>query len=165
MFPTIRRFYSSTSATSIASQFLSKSQSLPPHTQTQLLDANQLQRFSATLSRPELSQSLPKNGTLLPACYHLAYFTPSQVEEELGLDGTDTTFNPPSPFTRRMWAGGELEWIGREANRLKVGQEVTETTKLVSAVGKKTRVGEEMVVVGVEKIYENEHGVALIDKR
>jgi hydroxyacyl-ACP dehydratase HTD2-like protein with hotdog domain len=87
------------------------------------------------------------------------------LEEELGRDGTDTTFNPPSPFTRRMWAGGELEWTGREANRLKVGQGVTETTKLISAVGKKTSAGEEMVVVGVEKLYENEHGVALFDKR
>ncbi|PMD65382.1 uncharacterized protein K444DRAFT_607936 [Hyaloscypha bicolor E] len=165
MVPTLRRLYSSTSAPSIASQFLSKSQSLPPHTHTQFLGANQLQRFSATLSRPELAQSLPKNGTPLPACYHLAYFTPSQVEEELGRDGTDTTFNPPRPFTRRMWAGGELEWIGGETNRLKIGQEVTETTKLVSAVGKNTRAGEEMVVVGVEKSYENERGVALIDKR
>jgi len=165
MLPTIRHFSSSTSATSIASQFLSKSQSQPPHVQTQLLDANQLQRFSATLSRPELSKSLPKNGTPFPACYHLAYFTPSQLEDELGRDGTDTTFNPSSPFTRRMWAGGELEWIGGEGNRLKVGQEVTETTKLVSAVGKRMRAGEEVVVVGVEKLYENRHGVALIDKR
>ncbi|CZR51925.1 uncharacterized protein PAC_01802 [Phialocephala subalpina] len=160
---TFRRLYSSSSATSIASQFLSKSQS--PQTQTQLLDANQLQRFSATLSRTELARALPKNGTPLPACYHLAYFTPAQVEEELGWDGTDTTFNPPRPFTRRMWAGGELEWVGGENNTLKVGQEVTETTKLVSAEGKKTRAGEEMVVVGVEKKYENEHGVALIDRR
>jgi hydroxyacyl-ACP dehydratase HTD2-like protein with hotdog domain len=165
MLPTFRRLCSSTSAPSIASQFLAKSQSLPPHTHTQFLDANQLQRFSATLFRPELSQSLPKNGTPLPACYHLTYFTPSQVEEELGRDGTDTTFNPPRPFTRRMWAGGELEWIGGETNRLKIEQKVTETTKLVSAVGKNTRAGEEMVVVGVEKSYENEHGVALIDKR
>ncbi len=165
MHSTVQRFYSSKSATSIALQFLSKSQSQPPHTQTQLLDANQLQRLSATLSRPELSQSLPKNGTPLPACYHLAYFTPAQLEEDLGRDGTDTTFNPPSPFTRRMWAGGELEWISGETNRLKVGQLVTETTKLVSVLGKKTRAGEEMVVVGVEKTYENENGVALIDKR
>lgn len=64
-----------------------------------------------------------------------------------------------------MWAGGELEWTGGEANRLKVGETVTETTKLVSAAGKKTKADEEMVVVGVEKIYENEHGVALIDRR
>lgn len=95
----------------------------------------------------------------------MTYFTPAQVEEELGKDGTDTTFNPPSPFTRRMWAGGELEWIAEEGKGLCVGQEVTETTKLVSSVGKKTRSGEEMVIVGVEKRFENEHGVALIDKR
>ncbi len=165
MLPTLRRLNSSPSATSIASQFLEKSQSLPPYTQTQFLDANQLQRLSATLSRRELAQSLPKNGTPLPACYHLAYFTPSQLEEELGQDGTDTMFNPPRPFTRRMWAGGELEWIGGEANRLKIEQEVKETTKLVSAAGKKTKAGEEMVVVGVEKAYENEKTVALIDRR
>jgi hydroxyacyl-ACP dehydratase HTD2-like protein with hotdog domain len=87
------------------------------------------------------------------------------VEEALGRDGTDTTFNPPSPFTRRMWAGGELEWLGGDNNKLRVGQQVTETTKLISAVGKKTRAGEEMIVVGVEKAFENEDGVALIDKR
>lgn len=164
---TIRRLYSSstTSAAAIASQFLSKSEALPPQTQTQLLDGNQLQRFSATLSRSELSKGVPKVGTTVPACYHLAYFTPSQLEGELGHDGTDTTFNPPSPFTRRMWAGGELEWIAKEGQGLQVGQEVTETTKLLSAVGKKTRAGEEMVVVGVEKSFTNEHGTALIDRR
>lgn len=164
----LRRLYSNSytpSATSIASEFLSRSQTLPPLTQTQLLDANQLQRLSATLSRTELSESLSKDGTPLPAGYHLAYFTPSQIEEELGRDGTDTTFNPPRPFTRRMWAGGEMEWLGGENNRLKVGQTVTETTKLVSAVGKMTKAGEQMVVVGVEKSFRNEDGVALIDRR
>ena len=165
---TLRRLYHSgpaPSAASIASQFLSKTQSLPPLTQTQFLDANQLQRFSAALSRPELANSLAKAGTPLPACYHLAYFTPSQVEEELGKDGTDTTFNPPRPFTRRMWAGGELEWAAGEGKGLCLGQQVTETTRLVSSVGKRTKAGEEMVVVGVEKRFENEHGVALIDRR
>lgn len=162
-----RRFHSTSpaSASSIATQFLSQTQSLPIRTHTQLLDGNQLQRLSATLSRSELSLSLPENGTPLPACYHLAYFTPAQVEEQLGRDGTDTTFNPPSPFTRRMWAGGELEWVGGASNRLMIGQEVREATKLVSAVGKRTKAGEEMVIVGVEKTYENENGIALIDKR
>lgn len=165
---TLRRVYSSVPsipATTIAAQFLSKSQSLPAYTQIQLLDGNQLQRLSATLSRAELANSVPNDGTPLPAGYHLAYFTPSQIEKELGRDGTDRTFNAPHPFTRRMWAGGELEWLGGENNRLKVGQLVTETTKLISAVGKKTRAGEEMVVVGVEKLFSNEYGVALIDRR
>lgn len=160
----LRRFYSSESdAKAIAFEFLSKTQSNPPYAQTQLLDANQLQRFSATFSRPELSKTLPKNGTPLPAGYHLAYFTPAQVEEELGRDGTDTTFNPPSPYTRRMWAGGELEWV--KENKLRIGQEVTETTRLVSAYAKKTRAGNDMIIVGVEKKFQNERGVALIDKR
>lgn len=63
-----------------------------------------------------------------------------------------------------MWAGGELEWPN-DSNRLKVGQQVTETTRLISSVGKKTRAGEEMVVVGVEKEYSNEEGIALVDRR
>ncbi|KAH9208725.1 hypothetical protein DL95DRAFT_395043 [Leptodontidium sp. 2 PMI_412] len=159
-----RRLYSSQpDAKAIASEFYSESQANPPYAQTQLLDANQLQRFSATLSRPELSKILPKNGTPLPAGYHLAYFTPAQVEEDLGRDGTDTTFNPPSPYTRRMWAGGELEWV--KENKLRVGQEVTETTKLISSYSKKSRAGNEMIIVSVEKKFQNERGVALLDKR
>lgn len=164
----LRRLYSSTSsasATEVASRFLTKCQSVAPQTQTQLLDAHQLQRFSATLSRSELCHSPPPAGTPLPPCYHLAYFTPAQVEQDLGADGTDTTFNPPSPFTRRMWAGGELEWVAGEGQGLRVGQQVTETTALVSSAGKRTRAGEEMVVVGVEKKFENEYGVAVIDRR
>jgi hydroxyacyl-ACP dehydratase HTD2-like protein with hotdog domain len=153
---------SPTSAVSIASRFLASSQSLPPHKHTQLLDANQLQLLFATLSR---SGPLPQDGTPLPACYHLAYFTPSQHEQDLGRDGTDTTFNPPRPFTRRMWAGGELEWVSGKEKGLRIGQRVTEMTRLVRADGKRTRAGEEMVVVGVEKTFENESGVAVVDKR
>ncbi len=86
------------------------------------------------------------------------------MESELGLDGTDKSYNPDAPFTRRMWAGGELHWTGSK-NLLRVGQTVTETTEVKSAEGKKTRAGEEMVVVGVEKRYENEDGLALVDRR
>lgn len=163
-----RRLYSSStppsasSAVSIASSFLASSQASPPPKHTRLLDANQLQLLSATLARPD---AIPKDGTPIPAGYHLAYFTPSQHEKDLGLDGTDTTFNPPRPFTRRMWAGGELEWLAGKEKGLKVGQRVTETTRLTRADGKRTRAGEEMVVVGVEKEFENEFGVAVIDRR
>ena len=54
---------------------------------------------------------------------------------------------------------------GKGVLGLRVGQQVTETTRLVSAVGKRTGAGEEMVVVGVEKEYNNSEGVALIDRR
>lgn len=99
------------SASTITDQFLSRAQSLPAFSQTQLLDGNQLQLFSATLSRSELAACVPKDGVELPAGYHLAYFTPSQLENDLGYDGTDTTYNAPKPFTRRMWAGGEVSTI------------------------------------------------------
>ncbi|EPE35174.1 Thioesterase/thiol ester dehydrase-isomerase [Glarea lozoyensis ATCC 20868] len=152
----------SPSASQIAAQFLSHAQSRPPHTQTHLLDGAQLHRLSATLSRTEF-RSTPPNGTKIPPAWHLVYFTPAQLEEELGLDGTDTTYNAPHPFTRRMWAGGELEWVNAEG--LEVGQTVKETTRLVEASAKTTRTGEEMIVVGVRKEFENERGVVLVDKR
>jgi hypothetical protein len=158
----LSRLHSTTTlpnAAETALQFLTANASLPPRTHTQTLDLNQLHRLASTLNRR------PPIGTpAIPACHHLAYFTPSQPEHELGRDGTDTSYNPPAPFTRRMWAGGELRWAGAK-NLLRVGQRVTETTEVRSAVGKRTRSGEEMVVVGVEKRFENERGVAVVDKR
>ncbi|OAX81198.1 hypothetical protein ACJ72_04467, partial [Emergomyces africanus] len=161
----------------IASKFLSRFQSLGPQTRTQNLDANQLQLLSLTLNRPSLYQGSPslsntappKNGTPIPPGHHLVYFTPTFLEGELGADGTDVSYNPEAPFTRRMWAGGEVRWPrgpdGR-VNLLRVGQEVRETTRMLSAEAKVVRkTGEEMVVVGVEKVFENEEGVAVVDRR
>lgn len=97
------------------------------------------------------------------------YFTPAFLETDLGADGTDVSYNPSPPFTRRMWAGGEVRWPRDERGRvnpLRVGQEVVETTRVLSAepkVVKKT--GEEMIVVGVEKVFGNEDGVAVVDRR
>jgi hydroxyacyl-ACP dehydratase HTD2-like protein with hotdog domain len=64
-----------------------------------------------------------------------------------------------------MWAGGELRWAGAKKNLLRLGQRVSETTVVRSAEGKRTRAGEEMVVVGVEKRFENEAGWAVVDRR
>lgn len=153
----------------VASEFLSRSQQRGPLIQRQFLDANQLQRLGHTLGRVELLRgatvagTAPTNGTPLPPGYHLVYFTPSGFESELGHDGSDRTFNPSPPFTRRMWAGGEMVWS--RDNLLRVGDVVTETTTVVKAEPKRTRDGTDMIVVGVEKTFENEVGTALIDKR
>lgn len=137
----------------------------PVSIRKQVLDANQLQLLSITLNRTPSSNNPPPNGTPIPAGYHLVYFTPSIVESELGLDGTDRTVNPLAPYTRRMWAGGELMWAQDTNAILRVGQEVRETTKLLSAEPKKLKNGGEMLVVGVEKAFENDRGIALVDKR
>lgn len=169
-------------ASAVASSFLSRCQSRGPTTRTQVLDSNQLQLLSLTLNRPSLfpgssplSQSSstgstsPPPGTPLPPGYHLVYFTPAFLESELGADGTDVSYNPDAPFTRRMWAGGELSWsrgADGKPNLLRVGQEVRETTRILSAEPKVIkRTGEEMLVVGVEKEFANDDGVALVDRR
>lgn len=136
----------------------------------QLLDSNQIQRLSLTLNRQKLYRDLqnvdvevPMNGTPLPLGYHLAYFTPAALPAQLGRDGTDISYSPAEPFTRRMWAGGKLQW--EKSNPLRIGDVAIETTKLVSAEPKVTRAGEEMIVVGVAKTFENAKGLALVDKR
>ncbi|WEW59694.1 hypothetical protein PRK78_005174 [Emydomyces testavorans] len=169
---------SAPSATTIASKFLARCQSAGPQTRTQVLDANQLQLLSLTLNRnhlysntPALSNAAapPPAGTPVPPGYHLVYFTPAFLESELGVDGTDVSYNPDAPFTRRMWAGGEVRWprtADGKLNLLRVGQEVRETTKLLKAEAKVIKkTGDEMIVVGLEKVFENEAGVALIDRR
>ncbi|KAI9650788.1 hypothetical protein NHQ30_000819 [Ciborinia camelliae] len=160
----LRRLYStvtpSTTASTIAASFLSTHKTSRPLIRSQYLDANQLQRLGATLP---YSTIYNQDNTPIPPCHHLVYFTPEVVESELGADGSDRVFNPPGPFTRRMWAGGELEWV--RDNQLMAGQEVEEKTVLQSVEAKMTRAGEEMVVVGVEKRFENAKGLAIIDRR
>jgi hydroxyacyl-ACP dehydratase HTD2-like protein with hotdog domain len=155
----------SSSASDACSEILSRFQNAPISTRSQLLDANQLHLLAITLNRTPTSYQLPKDGAPIPPGHHLVYFTPPIIEAELGLDGTDRTVNPLSPFTRRMWAGGELTWTQNESALLRVGQMVRETTKLVSAEPKKLKSGGEMLAVGVEKTFENAAGVALVDKR
>ncbi|KAF2846708.1 hypothetical protein T440DRAFT_471599 [Plenodomus tracheiphilus IPT5] len=141
--------------------------STPISTRTQLLDANQLHLLHLTLSRTASPSPPPppKNGSPIPPAHHLIYFTPAILESELGPDGTDRTVNPLRPFTRRMWAGGELTWSQSAPSLLRIGQTVRETTRLLSAEPKVPRHGGEMLIVRVEKSFENEGGVALVDRR
>jgi hydroxyacyl-ACP dehydratase HTD2-like protein with hotdog domain len=52
----------------------------------------------------------PANGMPLGYGHHLAFFHPRNPEHALRSDGTDGDFCPPEPFSRRMWAGGKIEW-------------------------------------------------------
>jgi hydroxyacyl-ACP dehydratase HTD2-like protein with hotdog domain len=164
----------------IADAFLSKFSQGQSFTRSQLLDANQLRLFSLTLDRaklwPDSHKSLedvePLDGTPIPAGYHLAYFTPPQLPGILGQDGTDTSFNPDPPFTRRMWAGGGIEWPGSDSTSgnmsyLRVGDVATETTRVLSCEPKTIRrTGENMLVVGVVKEFrDSKDNLCVVDKR
>ena len=50
----------------------------------------------------------PERGMSLRPAHHLVYFPFLQTTSELLPDGTDTWHDPGRPFTRRMWAGGEM---------------------------------------------------------
>jgi hydroxyacyl-ACP dehydratase HTD2-like protein with hotdog domain len=141
----------------------------------QLLDGNQLQKLALTLGRPSLggrlmTESPPPTGCPVPPGYHLVYFTPSDLENELGADGSDRSANPPGKFTRRMWAGGEMFWPaalanGDEAAVLKVGEEVEERTTLLSATPKHSSRSGDMILVDVRKELWTPKGLAVTDKR
>ena len=165
----------------IAENFLSKFAKGQTFERKQLLDGNQLRLFSLTLDRPHiwsepstgsLESEEPKAGTPLPAGYHLAYFTPAQLPGILGQDGTDASFNPEAPFTRRMWAGGSVHWPGADPNSstqhyLKVGDVASEITKVLTCEPKTIKkTGESMLVVGVEKEFRDSQGnLCVLDKR
>lgn len=172
----LRRLYSSTanaSASDAAAEILQRfGPDKPISVRKQLLDANQLRLLTLTLGRPSLhaggsdaAQEAPQDGTPVPPGYHLCYFLPAFLEQDLGADGTDKTLNPLAPWTRRMWAGGELEWTQDPGRILRVGQVVRETTRVTSAQAKRMKHGGELILAGLEKVFENERGVALVDRR
>ncbi|UZJ52698.1 hypothetical protein CBS101457_002018 [Exobasidium rhododendri] len=110
-----------------------------------------------------VQRGLPSKTPLVPS-EHLSFFTPRVGQASLGLDGSDTSFNPPGGvFTRRMWAGGEM--IFDKDNHLCVGDEAWEKTIVESANLKKLKNGGEMIVVWVKKIIGNERGTCLTDRR
>lgn len=172
---------SSQNPKAIADSFLSKFAKGQEFVRKQLIDPNQLRLFSLTLDRDQiwtgtssssLEQEEPKEGTPVPAGYHLAYFTPAQLPGILGLDGTDASFNPNSPFTRRMWAGGSVHWPGADAGKsskhyLRVGDVATEVTKVLSCEPKTIKkTGESMLVVGIVKEFrDSKDNLCVVDKR
>lgn len=160
------------SASEAAKEILQRYGNKPVSVREQLLDANHVRLLSTTFGRQNVHEKAsldadgaPVEGTPLPPGYHFIYFTPTFQEQSLGIDGTDKTLNPLSPWTRRMWAGGSMEWTQDPKRILRIGQKVKETTQITSAEEKKMKSGDSMVLAGLEKTFENEHGVALVDKR
>jgi hydroxyacyl-ACP dehydratase HTD2-like protein with hotdog domain len=153
----------SSCAASIAKVFRTKFLNNPTR-RSQYLDHNQFNRLSSTLNDDKKHHSnADALGNRLPKGYHLVYFTPDVTTDALGIDGTDATYNPPSPFTRRMWAGGKMTWA--ENNELQLGEDVVETTECINVTAKQGKRGGEMIVVDVVKTFENERGLALTDQR
>jgi len=70
----------------------------------------------------------PKKGDAAPFTVHWCLAPMVVPASELGPDGHPTRggFLPPVPLPRRMWAGGELEFL----DKLRVGDEVTRASRI-----------------------------------
>ena len=114
--------------------------------------------MSATLDREDAE---PKPGTDLPPLWHWMYFMSLARQSDIGPDGHALRggFLPPVPLPRRMFAGGRLEFH----HPLKVGNEITRTSRIIDVSGKQGRSGP-LVFVTVRHDFANADGVALTEE-
>jgi 3-methylfumaryl-CoA hydratase len=114
--------------------------------------------MSATLDRDDPE---PKPGTDVPPLWHWLYFLPISPLGEAGPDGHPKRggFLPPVPLPRRMFAGGRLEF----RRPLKVGQQLTRTSRITDVSGKEGRSGT-LVFVTVRHEIADAAGVAMTEE-
>jgi 3-methylfumaryl-CoA hydratase len=103
----------------------------------------------------------PKTGDIAPFTVHWCLAQPVFPMSMLGPDGHPTRggFLPPVPLPRRMWAGGELEFI----DPLRVGDEATRTSRISDVTVKSGSTGT-LCFVAVEHVISASRGVAIRER-
>lgn len=104
--------------------------------QTDILDPARSNALLVTLDRSERVQ----DGDALPPFFHQIYFWDPQMALDLGRDGhpkTGTGLIPDMGLPRRMWAGGQLEFLAP----LRVGKIATKTSSVHKTERKDGRSG------------------------
>jgi 3-methylfumaryl-CoA hydratase len=104
----------------------------------------------------------PKPGDAAPFTVHWCLAQPVYPMSELGPDGHPARggFLPPVPLPRRMWAGGELEFL----EPLRVGDETTRTSR-ISDVTMKTGSTGALCFVSVEHLITTPRGTAIRERQ
>ncbi len=104
----------------------------------------------------------PKNGDAAPFTTHWCLAQPVFPMSQLSQDGHPTRggFLPPVPLPRRMWAGGELEFL----QPLRVGDESTRTSR-ISDVNLKTGSTGTLCFVSVEHTISSPRGTAIRERQ
>jgi 3-methylfumaryl-CoA hydratase len=104
----------------------------------------------------------PKPGDAAPFTTHWCLGQPVYPMSELGPDGHPTRggFLPPVPLPRRMWAGGELEFI----DALRVGDVATRSSR-ISDVTMKTGSTGVLCFVSVQHEVTTSRGVAIRERQ
>lgn len=94
--------------------------------------------------------------------YHLIYFPPAATISSLLPDGTDPLHSPGPPFTRRMWAGGDITF--HDTIKLKGGYMwCRESITNIEIKGKE---GEEKVFVTIQRNIDcKKHSASIVENR
>jgi hypothetical protein len=87
--------------------------------------------------------------------HHLVYFPPPIPHHDLLPDGTDTLHSPhsPTPFTRRLWAGGSVAFNASSTSRLYLDGARAACIEGIQDVTIKGKAGNEKVFVHIERRY------------
>jgi 3-methylfumaryl-CoA hydratase len=104
----------------------------------------------------------PKPGDAAPFTTHWCLGQPVYPMSELGPDGHPTRggFLPPVPLPRRMWAGGELEFV----DALRVGDVATRSSR-ISDVTMKTGSTGVLCFVSVQHEVTTSRGLAIRERQ
>jgi 3-methylfumaryl-CoA hydratase len=104
----------------------------------------------------------PKPGDAAPFTTHWCLGQPVYPMSELGPDGHPTRggFLPPVPLPRRMWAGGELEFL----DTLRVGDESKRSSR-ISDVTMKTGSTGALCFVSVQHEVTTSRGLAIRERQ
>lgn len=104
----------------------------------------------------------PKTGDAAPFTVHWCLAQPVFPMSMLGPDGHPTRggFLPPVPLPRRMWAGGEIEFL----QPLRVGDESTRTSRIADVQVKTGSTGT-LCFVSVEHSISSPRGIAIRERQ
>ena len=103
----------------------------------------------------------PVEGDIAPYTTHWCLAQPVAPMSEIGTDGHPARggFLPPVPLPRRMWAGGQIEFI----DPLRVGDAVTRSSR-ISDVNLKTGSTGTLCFVSVDHTITTPRGVAIRER-
>ncbi|MCG6115823.1 MAG: MaoC family dehydratase N-terminal domain-containing protein [Mesorhizobium sp.] len=121
------------------------------------LSASLIERFEATLGN-----ALTRIEDAAPLGIHWCLNQPAIAANGLGIDGHPARggFLPPVPLPRRMWAGGQLAFVGP----LRSGEEITRTSRIEDVAYKQGRSGE-LVFVTLQHEITSGGRVALTERQ
>ena len=104
----------------------------------------------------------PTRGDAAPFTVHWCLAQPVFPMSMLGPDGHPTRggFLPPVPLPRRMWAGGELEFV----DALRVGDEAKRTSRIADVTVKSGSTGT-LCFVSVDHLVSTPRGVAIRERQ